>query len=552
MGFFGLNIAKSGLFAAQKALNTVGHNIANANTPGYTRQRVELRPDNPLSSPGGKGMIGTGVDAYKITQIRNEFLDIKFRSEVNVYGQWSYRSSSLEQIEAIMNEPSDSGIRKVMDNFFASFEELSKDPSSLTTRAVVRERAIEFTHTLNHAYSQLEKMIKDTDFEVQTTVNQINTYAKDLAKLNAQIQRAEMDGSNANDLRDQRNLILDKLSELVDVEVKEVSNGEHGGVKTIIAINGHPLVYHDEVDEIEIEKNFHKYKDELGLEFEISSLKFKSGSPINTSYLKGKIKAQLDMRDNMNDADGPKGIPYYMQKLNEFVQKITSDINRINMQGYGLDENSTGKLFFESEKIADIDSDGDGNKDIDNYVKTYLNANPTKTEEDAIKDWENNSANKGYTIMKDGDGNWYKVSKISARDVKISKDIDKDLDNIAAAKISDGTGRAKPGDNSNILEMSNLRHKNDMFTWGSPDDFVKTLISNIGVDAQEAKRMTQNQEVLVNQIDSTRQSVSGVSLDEEMANMVKFQHAYNASARMITAVDEMIDVIINRMGRVGL
>ncbi|SHK01580.1 flagellar hook-associated protein FlgK [Tepidibacter formicigenes] len=552
MSFFGLNIAKSGLFAAQKALNTVGHNIANANTPGYTRQRVELKADSPISYPGGKGMIGTGVDAYKITQVRNEFLDIKFRSEANAYGQWSYRNSSLSQIEAIMNEPSDSGIRKVMDNFFASFEELSKDPSSLTTRAVVRERAIEFSHTLNHSYSQLEKMVKDADFELQTTVNQINTYARDLAKLNLQIERAEMDGSNANDLRDQRNLLLDELSQLVDVEVKEVSNGEHGGIKTIISINGNPLVYHDKVDEIEIEKGFHKYKDELGLEFEVSHLKFKSGSPINTNYIKGKLKAELDMRDNINDSDGPKGIPYYMMKLNEFTEKITSEINRINMQGYGLDENSTGKLFFEAEKIADIDSNGDGNKDIDNYVKTYLSTNPTKTEEDAIQEWEADPNNKGYTIMKDGDGNWYKVSKTSAKDIKISQDIDKDLDNIAAAKTSVGNGKGQAGDNSNILEMSKLRHKDDMFSWGSADDFVKTLISNLGVDAQEAARMTQNQEVLINQVDSTRQSISGVSLDEEMSNMIKFQHAYNASARMITAVDEMIDVIVNRMGRVGL
>ncbi len=603
MSFFGLSIAKSGLFAAQKALNTIGHNIANANTPGYTRQRVEQVATSPLSSPGGRGMIGTGVDANRVTQIRNEFLDIKLRTENTVYGQWEYRYSSLSEVEAVMNEVGDGKIGAVMDDFFSSLSELKKDPSLPTARAVVKERAIAMSTTISQMHSQLEKMLKDTDSSMEATVQQINTYAKDIAKLNEQIYSAEMDGSSANDLRDNRNLLLDELSKLVNVEINEVSQGsEAAGKKMQILVNGQPLVSHNRVDLITFQdpKPQHKYGEDLGLKYDVRVLKFESGTIINTNALKGTLKAQLDMRDNMGDADGPKGIPYYMKKLDEFVSTFTEEVNRIHMQGFGLDADSTGKLFFTVKSIkadgevtanphnpGDFSPPNDGATDIAGFVSTFTApqteadavamweskykgytivkdgggnwsevcdikkfVDSNTSEEEAIKDWE--AQYKGYTIMKDGKGNWYEVKNITAKDMKISEDIEKDLDNIGAAKTYDQEYKAKVGDNTNILDIIQLRHKDNMFEWGSPEDFVKSLTTNLGADTQEAENMAINQITLVQQIDNTRQSISGVSLDEEMGNMIKYQHAYNASARMITAMDEMIDVIVNRMGRVGL
>ncbi|MCT4509063.1 MAG: flagellar hook-associated protein FlgK [Tepidibacter sp.] len=696
--FFGLNIAKSGLFAAQKSLNTVSHNIANANTRGYSRQRIELVSSNPLSAPNGSGMIGTGVDSKSVTQIRNEFLDVKFRGEVTSYGQWDYRRSSLEEIEAIMNEPGDSGITEVMNEFFSSFEELSKNSSSVSVRTVVRERAIAFTNSIRQMHSQFEKMLKDTDSSIESTVNQINGYARDISKLNEQIYQAEMGGSNANDLRDQRNVLLDDLSKLVDVEIDEVSQGnENLSKKMVIAINGQPLVSHNKVDTIIMQKKSHKHKDELGIEFDIRDIMFESGSPINTNNIKGTLKAQIDMRDNLNDVDGAKGIPYYIKKLDEFVNRFTAELDVQHFAGYGLDSAGTGNLFFKDRDISKDTTDStkftvnkklglneihdpsmrkpaeisgksidlknnlssinadtsitvtvdgvqykisnanlkslDGTKNEDdlkkilndavavapasgnlkdkadinivdgkisikskvlgaassieitingtdaasktsvedsiglstsgvvngsnspiaaNSIKDYIQKQKEagKTESEAIKEWE--ETYEGYTLAADDEGNWYEVEKLSAKDIQISSKIEKDVDYIAVAKKHDDNGEGISGDNSNIKAMSNLRHDDSMFTWGSPDDFVTSLVSNLGVESQEAKRMRDNQSVLVNQIDNTRQSISGVSIDEEMSNMIKFQHAYNASARMITAVDEMIDVIINRMGRVGM
>ncbi|WFD10042.1 flagellar hook-associated protein FlgK [Tepidibacter hydrothermalis] len=679
--FFGLNIAKSGLFAAQKSLNTVSHNIANANTRGYSRQRIELSASNPLSSPGGSGMIGTGVDSKHVTQIRDEFLDVKFRSENTVYGQWDFRNKSLEEIEAIMNEPGDSGIRKVMDDFFSSFEELSKDASSVTTRTVVRERAIAFTNSMNQMQSQFEKMIKDTDASIESTVNQINGYANDIARLNEQIYQAEMGGSNANDLRDQRNVLLDDLSKIVDVEINEVSQGSDNlSKKMIVAINGQPLVSHNKVDRIVMQKQPHKYKDELGIEFDVREIGFESGSPINTDNINGALKAQIDMRDNINDVDGAKGIPYYMKKLDEFVNRFAAELDVQHFAGYGLDSAGTGNLFFKDRDISKDTSDSslftlneklgpnqihdpsiftklegtkmdlsknlsgisadtniivningtkyeiskdklddlDGNQNeaavkslIEGAIATDgsgellgnvadinitdgkmtitpktsgstlptitingescdivkeaigMDSSPTsikdyiqkqkeagKTESEAIKQWEDTY--KGYTLAADDEGNWYEVEKLTAKDIQISSKIENDVDYIAVAKKHNDDGQGIAGDNSNIKAIGDLRHDDSMFTWGSPDDFVKSLVSNLGVEAQEAERMVNNQGVLVTQIENTRQSISGVSMDEEMSNMIKFQQSYNACARMITAVDEMIDVIVNRMGKVGL
>lgn len=691
--FFGLNIAKSGLFAAQKSLNTVSHNIANANTRGYSRQRIELSASNPLSSPGGTGMIGTGVDSKHVTQIRDQFLDVKFRSENTVYGQWDFRNKSLEEIEAIMNEPGNSGIRKVMDDFFSSFEELSKDASSITTRTVVRERAIAFTNSMNQMQSQFEKMLKDTDSSIESTVSQINGYANDISNLNEQIYQSEMGGSNANDLRDQRNVLLDDLSKLVDVEISEISQGSDNlSKKMIVAINGQPLVSHNKVDPIVIQKQPHKYKDELGIEFDVNEIGFKSGSPINTDNIKGALKAQIDMRDNLDDVDGAKGIPYYMKKMDQFVNRLAAEIDVQHFAGYGLDSAGTGNLFFKDRDISKDTSDSslftvneklglnqihdpsmrtpaelnglkfdttqdltsisadakvtinidgtdyeisntdlksldgtqsandikalfedatDGTNKLSDVANIVVNDNgglsiksksigstasakvtisgttvtgikeaigtdttgtingedslitatsikdyiqkqkeAGKTESEAIKEWEDTY--EGYTLAADDEGNWYEVEKLTARDIQISSKIEKDVDYIAVAKKHNDDGEGIPGDNSNIKAIGDLRHEDGMFTWGSPDDFVKSLVSNLGVESQESKRMVNNQGTLITQIENTRQSISGVSMDEEMSNMIKFQQSYNACARMITAVDEMIDVIVNRMGKVGL
>lgn len=575
--FFGLSIAKSGLFASQRSMEIAGHNIANAGTKGYSRQRLDQVASTPLSTAGGIGMLGTGVDMKSVTQIRDEFLDTKYRSENTTYGSWEYRYESLTFVESIFNEPSKNSITKSMDDFFNSIDELAKNADDKTIRAVVRQRTIAFTGTINDIANKLQNQIENTDFEVRATVNQVNTYAEDIARLNELIYKSEANGDSANDLRDKRNVLLDELSGLVDYELVKIEGDVEGDVKLNILVDGQPLVNHNQVQKLSTENEINH---PAGLDdVKVREVTWENGSKVNVDALGGKLESQIGMRDNI-DGDS-KGIPYYIDKLNDFVMTLSFEMNKVHREGYGLDADATGINFFEAngttfDMFTDEDySTGTAKINDPNKVAQSLGvvtapANlATQTieglmseanakgidEAKVIAAWED--THEGMTLYKDKEtGKWMEVTKVDAKNISISDEIDRDLDNIAAATEyvvnEKGERVAKPGDGSNFKKMVDLRSDNTMFAWGNPDDFVKSLLSNLGVDTQEAKRMTANEQVLVLQVDNERQSISGVSIDEEMANVIKFQHAYNASARMITAVDEMIDVIVNRMGRVGL
>ena len=512
--FAGLSIASSGLFAAQRALDITGHNISNENTRGYSRQRLNQAAQDPMSIVGGQGQLGLGVKMQFISQVRDEMLDIKYRTEVNTLGEWEEKYNSISQIEAIFNEPTDTGIRKVMDNFFEGLNSLSKDPSSPTTRAVFIQSAVALAQNFNHMTDNFEKMIRDANEEVESSVRSINSMGSQIARLNKQILEAELDGSRANDLRDARNLLIDDLSKLVDIQVKEVpiSNGNSSTLS--ILIQGTPLVNHTDTNvlELETDQDHPMYKDGLDAipprtdlsTIRVSNIKWATGSSLDQTKLGGTIGGQLQQRDGFKDEN--KGIPYYVRFTSEFAKSFAETINTAHAAGYALGATTPSGLdIFES--------------------------------------------NGGATI--------------NAGNIKVNQALLNDPTLLALGGVS-----GAKDDNKNAIAMLELRNNKSFISEidynplsgkskivlgeGTPEDVIKTMISTLGVDGQEAKRMFNNQQYLAEEIDSFRMSVSGVSQDEEMSNMIKFQHAYNAAARMITTVDEMIDVIINRMGRVGL
>ena len=512
--FAGLSIASSGLFAAQRALDITGHNISNVNTRGYSRQRLNQAAQDPMSIVGGQGQLGLGVEMQFISQVRDEMLDIKYRTEVNTLGEWEEKYNSISQIEAIFNEPTDTGIRKVMDNFFEGLNSLSKDPSSPTTRAVFIQSAVALAQNFNHMTDNFEKMIRDANEEVESSVRSINSMGSQIARLNKQILEAELDGSRANDLRDARNLLIDDLSKLVDIQVKEVpiSNGNSSTLS--ILIQGTPLVNHTDTNvlELETDQDHPMYKDGLDAvpprtdlsTIRVSNIKWATGSSLDQTKLGGTIGGQLQQRDGFKDEN--KGIPYYVRFTSEFAKSFAETINTAHAAGYALGATTPSGLdIFES--------------------------------------------NGGATI--------------NAGNIKVNQALLNDPTLLALGGVS-----GAKDDNKNAIAMLELRNNKSFISEidynplsgkskivlgeGTPEDVIKTMISTLGVDGQEAKRMFNNQQYLTEEVDSFRLSVSGVSQDEEMSNMIKFQHAYNAAARMITTVDEMIDVIINRMGRVGL
>ncbi|SFE65015.1 flagellar hook-associated protein 1 FlgK [Thermoanaerobacter thermohydrosulfuricus] len=478
--FQGLEIAKTGLFVSQKALDVTGHNIANANTPGYTRQVVDMASIAPPTTFGmydqwGKA-IGEGVKIQDIRQIRDQFLDNQFRRENKFLGEWETKAQVLAAVEDIFNEPSDSGINTVLNDFFNSLQELSKNPEILTVRAEVRERAIALADTFNTVYQHLYDKLNELNSTIQSRISEINSYADRISKLNNEIYRFELTGQTANDLRDQRNLLVDQLSKLVNITTYEDSNGNFR-----IDIAGQALVDGSTAFTMSMDSTGNVVWD-------------LTGTSVNPSS--GILKGLLDMRDG-DGTNGIKGVPYYINEWNKLAYSIAKEINAVHESGYGLDGSHDIPLFGGFDTTGAYDS---------------------------------------------------KVQY--AQLIKVSSQIlaSDGLQKIAAASDPN----ALPGDNTNALQLIGLRDIPIQGLNGATfDDFARSLISNLGVDAQQANMMQQNQQVMVKQIDLNRQSVSGVSLDEEMTNMLKYQKSYAASARVITVMDELLDTLINRMGIVG-
>lgn len=509
--FSGLNIVVKGLFAQQRALDVTGHNIANVNTDGYARQRVIIETAKPTEVLGGRGMLGSGALVQQIQGIRNGFLDVKFWGENTVLGEWDAKGQHLGDVEMVFNEPSDAGLNTVIDRFFSALQDLSngEKASDLTVRETVRQAAIAFTNNLNNMAFQFEKVQTDADFAIETRISDINSYARQISELNGQIMKYELDGSNANDLRDKRDLLIDKLSNIVDVKTFEDAEGRFR-----LNVGGRLLVNHIDYNRLILAERGEEYN---GVQIEkkndvdadgLHEILWDNGCGFNPKG--GELKGLLDIRDGNGDTGMYKGVPFYMEQLDHFAKEFAEAINNIHKEAYGL------KGSYEEE----------GGEQILFFTDNLTEAS--------------------YAL--DGDGKRIaRGTDITAKNITISKEIFEDLNNIAVASSYDTV----PGDASKGLEMVGLRHENVFPTYGTPEDFIKSIIAALGVDRQEAIRMRDNQSILVSQTDTLRMSVSGVSIDEEMSNMIRFQHSYNAAARLITAMDEMLEMMVNRMGLVG-
>lgn len=545
--FLGLNISLSGLFANQRALGVTSHNIANANTKGYSRQRMDMTQFRPDSIPG-LGTLGIGVDVTAVQQIRDEYTDFKLRDETSTLGEWEARADTLAQIEGIFNEPSDSSITKLMEEFYSAIQELSKNPENLTARTLVRQSTIALSDGVNRMSTSLKNLQRDLNFEFNNSVNDINRIATEIVDMNKIIYESELGGNGKNnDVRDQRNVLIDELSKFVEIDYYEDDNDRFH-----LSIGGHLLVSHFRADSLKLTQRLDNEKLNENDPGQLTEVRWADGNKLTTGT--GRLKGLKDMRDNI-DGD-QKGIPYYVDQLDNFVDTFSSEFNRIHQQGYGLD-GSTGVAFFTI--------DGMSSSEFENYLKTEgLGGQPGVDVTSAILDGVTddmtydersdkitgnmkkilgiNEAYNNKSIRLVGD-QYLVVDKIKSDQLSISSDLS-DLNKLASAE----TENEKPGDGRNMLNLLNTRHNQKMYNWGAPEDFVKSLVSNLGVDANQSNNVVKNQKLLVNNFTIRRESISGVSLDEEMTNMIKFQNAYNASARMVNVFDEMLDLIVNRLG----
>jgi flagellar hook-associated protein 1 FlgK len=521
--FSGIELAKRSLFSHQTALQTTGHNIANANTKGYSRQVVNLIASRPMEAIGimrsnTPGQIGTGVEFNSITRIRERFLDNQFWNQNKFLGEWTIRKDTLEKIEAIINEPSETGIRQVMADFWNAWQELSKTPDNMTARAVVKESAQALVDAFNHTSKQLDDLAADMTDAIAVKVTQINTLTAQIAELNRQIYRIEGFGDNANDLRDQRDVLVDELSGIINIDVVE---GEFG--------------YSLTMGSLELVEGFEQL-----MTFEPSDMEAAFGSGDLTS---GEVYGMIYSRD--------VHVAEYRNQLNTLINgmvqgevHVTLPKGMVIPEGVTINGVTYSGTIEERTLTQDIETTVRGINGL--HQLGYTLTDPLSTAPPLF-------------VTRDGSANF------TAGNVMVNPSIYADVELLAASARtvynSDGEEVVVRGNNTLALLIAGLRMQKfdfnsvgsggSVLNGGTADEYFRAVVGQLGVQADEANRNAANQQTIIDQVDARRMSVSGVSLDEEMANMIKFQHAYNAAARAMTTYDEMLDKIINGMGIVG-
>lgn len=514
--FHSIETAKRSLNTQTAALNTTGHNISNANTEGYTRQVVKMRASLPMEAYGflrttAAGQMGTGVEFSSIERIRQSFLDDQYRNENTNLGDWSIRHDSLQKLETIMNEPSDTGLRVVLDKFWNAWSDLSKDPENVTNRKIVKETTQALTDAMNQINTQLDALSSDLTSNVGLKVSETNSLLQTVADLNTNIMKLEGLGQNPNDLRDQRDLAIDKLSKIANIQVTQLSDGYQ------VTLGGQLVVTGDQVAPVTA--------DGLKAAYDGGTL---TG---------GEIAGMFMSRD--------KYVTDYKNQMNQLADSLANgDIDVTLPAGSVLPEGTVLNNVTYSGANRTLTSDLKVTvKGINALLQLGYTVSGTTPE-------------KGLPLFTSKDG-----GPITAGNITLNPDIQRDPNKISTSMRVENPGAANErvviGNNDMALIMGGL--KNAKFNFGNAlpapgtvDDYFRSIVGQLGVQTQEAERQSKNAQELTEQVELNRQSVSGVSLDEEMTDLLKFQHAYSAASRFMTTFDELLNKLINGTGRVGL
>ncbi|MBU8905987.1 flagellar hook-associated protein FlgK [Desertibacillus haloalkaliphilus] len=653
--FHGLETARRGMMTQQSALHTTGHNIANANTEGYTRQRVNFNQTEPypsigMNSPKIPGHIGTGVEAGSIQRVREEFLDVQYRNESNKSGYWTARYEALTKMEDIMNEPSEEALANTIDQFWSSLQDLAVHPEDPGARSVVRQRGNAVAETFRYAHDSLSSIRGDYKGQIDTNALEMNSIIRQIDTINKQIGEIEPHGYVPNDLYDERDRLLDQLSDYVNFKTEKVASGgkpspaAEGKVSVKLIDNaGNELDPPGAIIDGSGEGNPQgiaiNYTDDGGYVDSISFGELNDSNQVEgggeglsgDEFPQGKIKAAVQAygfvsNGNQNEGDdeeqgedGPiiKGdYPEMLANLDEMAYVFATEFNKIHQTGWSLNEindgskanNGEGIPFFE---VKEDENEGDDPRSgfagkiklsdaINESVNNIAAAGAGENIYTGIPLVEGANDNVGNPILR-GVFTGVPDDVANGRDIdEIKIDVEYDGDkwgyvvrdefgatlhneeefapptasiygltiDITELNLTDEEGSyswsidgltvgtregAFSGDGSNAQALSNIKDERFNFagSTGNVQSFYRGVIGDMAVDTSEAKRMQDNSNTLRDSVQFNRDSVSNVSLDEEMTNMIQFQHGYNASARMITLVDEMLDRIINGMGVAG-
>jgi flagellar hook-associated protein 1 FlgK len=546
-----LNTAKLGLQTNQTAIEITGHNIANVQTEGFSRQEVTLEVNRPRRV--GLAFLGTGVRATNVTRDFDQFLFNQILGESSTLGNFDIRNTFFQRLETIMNESSGVSLNNAMSEFFLAFDDLASNPTNLAARSAVLSAAGTLATVFNQLGGSLLQQRINLDDAVTAEVTEVNSMLNEVAELNRSIISLENGNTPANDLRDQRDLLIKQLSEKLDVQLIDTNDNN----TTLTLSGGTPLVVGTTVFQLSTAANLDNrgFKDIL--------VNDGMGGTINvtTEIQGGEMRGLLDIRDVET-----LGL---IDQLDRLAAGLMEQVNGVHLQGLGLD-GSSGNLFFETlTPTVNI-----GSQNLGAPTVTAVNASPSTVTVDKFQiqftgpgtfDVFNLTTNQtvatglavggtvnianGLAITTGGaplagDTVNISISEDAAMNMALSSTVLNNTDKIAA-------GLSGTGDGQNALNISNLQNSlvfsSGGFTPGAGtstfDDFYNSMVSGLGSGSRSSQSILRQQEGVMLQLNTQREGISGVSLDEEMVNLIKFQQAYAASARMITVIEEMFDVL---------
>ncbi|MEJ6950164.1 flagellar hook-associated protein FlgK [Natronospora cellulosivora (SeqCode)] len=555
-GYFStLNTALKSLQVQKKSLDVTGHNIANANTEGYSRQRAVHTAADPytvvgMGMPTGAGQVGTGVKLEEISRVRDQFIDAQINGEKQSLGYWDKRYQGLHRIELIFNEPSDSSLGESMNQFWGSLQDLSNDPEDPAVRETVKQRALTLSDTFHSLDNQLTSYKNSLNDDVSTMVNEVNSYATRIADLNKQIVRVQGAGKKPNDLMDKRDLLFEEMNKLVNVQGRVDQRGSLN-----ISISGINMVSHSDTHLLNIER---------GPEGSYEDTVVFSRTGTEAIIEAGELAGVLNIRD--------EEIPHYKDQLDTIASELIENFNQVHRAGYDFN-GEAGQDFFVGDDAFSIgvatEISNDVNKIaagslLDELGVIRINNFEMDSEEDFSYEievienvMENEENTFTYTIREYGaDGeesevytNTITYSQVNDENFFIS--LPEEFNSTMEFKIEGAgelsiTSTRAAGDGDNAFRLADVINGRKLMNDGKATllDYYKSTISVVGVDGQRANQMVDNQNVLVDQLNNHRISVSGVSLDEEMANMIQYQQAYTAATRVITTIDQMLDSLM--------
>lgn len=460
--FFGINVARSALAAQTKAVEVLGYNIAHANDPAYKRQRVVFNESTALSNASvaagsGVSSIGSGVTIGDVQRVFDALIENRLREATQTSSDWEFRYGTMQQMEAIINEPSNSSLQTDLDNFWSAWQKVATTPESLPMRSNLLQDAAALCQRIQDTYTQMTELATDLNVSLADRVNTVNVIGAELARLNIEIGSLEQGQIPVNDLLNRRDALLLELSQYTNIS----THGQSGS-GMIVSIGGHVLVQGS---------LFNALQCSVGPGGSQVVEWASDGQPVRITG--GEMNAITELRDSM--------IPSYLSQLDSIAVNLVEQVNALHRSGKTLSGADGGDFLRAGTTAANISLDPD------------ISVHPELV-----------AASRSGAV---GDG-----------------DIALAIAHLKNAATADG------------LTINQLYRK---------------LVGDIGGNSAIAKRQAIAYRLSLDQFTTQQQSVSGVSLDEEMTNMIKFQQVYNAAARTLTVMDEMLSVMIERMGLVG-